>query len=80
MARHLKVTVTVPMPAGEGDAGFATFGPHDEVPKWAADQIGDHAWESGKPEPEPADDAGPVAGEPEEPKAPAKRVAAKSDK
>lgn len=51
--RRLAVHVTV---ASEpGGAGFATFGPDDDVPKWAAEQMGDHVWAGKAAEPtEPA--------------------------
>jgi hypothetical protein len=42
--RRLAVYVTVAGRPGDS-AGFATFGPDDEVPAWAAEQMGEHVWE-----------------------------------
>lgn len=46
MGRKLKVNTVVPGEPGSGQ-GFAVFGPDDDVPEWAAKQIGDHAWADG---------------------------------
>lgn len=46
MGRRLNTTVIVQPKPGSGDAGFLVLGPDDDVPEWAADQIGDHAWEA----------------------------------
>ncbi len=44
MGRQLNTTVVVTPKPGPGDAGFLVLGPGDDVPDWAAEQIGDHAW------------------------------------
>lgn len=46
MDRKLAVSTVVAGEPGSG-AGFAVFGPDDDVPGWAAKQIGDHCWEGG---------------------------------
>lgn len=63
MGRRLITRVMVTPPPGTSDAGFLVLGPDDDVPDWAAEQIGEHAFEpaSGKPEldgPPPKDGKG----------------------
>ena len=50
-ARRLAVYVTVAGDPSSGQ-GFATFGPDDEVPDWAAKQMGDHVWANGGSDPD----------------------------
>jgi hypothetical protein len=44
MGRQLRTSVYVSPKPGSSDAGFLLLSPGDEVPDWAVEQIGDHAW------------------------------------
>lgn len=58
MGRRLNTTLVIPTPPGSGDAGFVVLGPDDEVPGWALEHVGDHAW---------ADDEAAVSVHPNDP-------------
>lgn len=64
MGHRLAGHTVVPARPGSGEA-FAIFGPDDEVPEWAARQIGAHAWEDGEhPFPDEAGSQSREAGSP----------------
>lgn len=63
MGRKLRVSTIVPAQPGSPEA-FQVFGPEDDVPEWAAKQIGDHAWADDDANDGEGDGSAPAKGAP----------------